>query len=634
METNSKRKAGFNISNWGGELLWFFLAGLLIFPILRFGLSNDEGLFAVQAQRVLSGELPVTDFATAYMGGNSFIFAGLFKLFGESFYSLRIGFLLTVMGIAAITFHLAKQVLKEKRWAHIATLFGLSISITFYPYVGAGWYALLFSLCSFSAFLHALDKEHADPAQRNLFIASGFLAGLCLLTKQTIALYTGFPMLIILTLYHLNNTTEPTEKSDTPIVKIGLALLLILPVFYLFYIFQNRLSPSNLIHFILPNVMISVLVKKQFFSKQKATANGILKSFAWIVLGGIVPIIFYIMPYLLNGKLTQLLQASFSSPSTYLSLYDVPFHSQALGNITIAYFLITAIACSRQWFAGICFLLMFALFSYNIIFVNYRGFMQGSMAVLTQGSFILAMVLTIVLSIKSFKKNSSTLNKPVIYLFIYSLWMLVNIYPVYMYPYYGFCIIPLVIVFVAGAQHLWQKETILPLAKVLICLPIVFYTIFGYLHLYRIIDFTQETIILNPFEQFSKSIDNPKFNVRVQQNIYQSTREMMRFINTHIANKTDLYFLGNQGAEFYFLTDLVNPTPYEFHQHSLSTDGQPIIDALEKHQTQFVVIPLQKQSTQPENDFALQEKLKAYVDTHYRDYQTISHYKILKRTTL
>ena len=103
---------------------------------------------------------------------------------------------------------------------------------------------------------------------------------------------------------------------------------------------------------------------------------------------------------------------------------------------------------------------------------------------------------------------------------------------------------------------------------------------------------------------------------------------MLDFIESNVNQPYDIYFMGNQGAEYYLLTGQKNPTAYDFHQFSLHGNGSDIITDLEQHQTTYIAISLNQQSTQDPILFGLQPKLLAYLNEHFTPLKKVSHYQV------
>lgn len=157
----------------------------LNYPVL----NSDEGTIGIMARHIAyRGEWPIFFYGQNYMGGlEAYIGAVLFRLFGASLFSLRLGLVL-MFGLFLISTYLLTSLLYSKGWALISlVLLGAGSSFVLSRQLSAiGGYpeTLLFGSMAFllSSAL-ALSYQPGSPLDRRgwrytVYIGWGFVVGL------------------------------------------------------------------------------------------------------------------------------------------------------------------------------------------------------------------------------------------------------------------------------------------------------------------------------------------------------------------------------------------------------------------------------------------------------------------------
>lgn len=171
--------------------------------LLRGPSYGDEGFVAEAARRIFRGEVPYRDFFNGVTPGSYYFYALLFKLFGSSFFALRLGVVLT-----------AGMILLGVWWA--LRCFGMRTFVPFVMaaaylayYAGPYWFVASYhwlsaALCLLS--LGLLLGERDDPARCWKIAAAGGLATLVAFTLQ----HKGVLWILAVTIALL--TLRPEER--------------------------------------------------------------------------------------------------------------------------------------------------------------------------------------------------------------------------------------------------------------------------------------------------------------------------------------------------------------------------------------------------------------------------------------
>ena len=218
-------------------LLILALQIVLRIPFLQEPLERDEGAYAYIAQRMLAGELPYRDYFDHKPPAIYFIYAGMFKLFGDSQASIRI-FTLVFSLVATLSVFMLGYLL----WGGIGGLLSTLIYALFSggPYIqgtsaNTETFMVLPMVLALSCFLVSIRKN----VQREwiwLFLA-GLFSGLAIMIKQVAVL--NFLVLFGFVLY---GAVKPYGKFQSAVVRKFLCLILgfmIFPLFFILYFWSK-----------------------------------------------------------------------------------------------------------------------------------------------------------------------------------------------------------------------------------------------------------------------------------------------------------------------------------------------------------------------------------------------------------
>jgi 4-amino-4-deoxy-L-arabinose transferase-like glycosyltransferase len=166
--------------------------------------NSDEAIVALMARHILQGERPVFFYGQAYMGSlDAFLVAGLFALFGEQVWGIRLVQGLLYLGVLATTAWLGKNAFGSWKTGTLAALLLAipSVNVTLYTTASLGGYgeALLIGnlslLCGLSVSRSLSERD--SPGPFGIWLLLGFLSGLGLWAFSLVLVYT-LPLVIYL----------------------------------------------------------------------------------------------------------------------------------------------------------------------------------------------------------------------------------------------------------------------------------------------------------------------------------------------------------------------------------------------------------------------------------------------------
>lgn len=623
-------------SGAAGPALWAVLAALMYVPLLKTGLSNDEGLFAVQAERILSGQIPHRDFAITYIGGNVLWVAFMFLLLGKSILALRLGVMIMLMICSAALYYLARQ-LVPPRWAHAALFMILPVTFSFYPFSSASWDALAFSLLAFSALIHGFRHagfQHGKRLVAWLFI-SGVCTGISLLMKHTIALYTGFAVFVILLFFVRWQPGEKERGSGAPggwWEMAGKALIgagtLLIPA-YLFYITQGHLTPGVLVMVIAPPLVILWIAVNGARQHRQSIRFGLWGR--WItayIAGSVLVFGFYLLPFLFHHAADDLLyRVLIVQPGIHLGLLfrQYPLHPVALAMIGLALSGGWLLGRKRPlgWLLAGAALLVFWITTAS----SFSNLILGTLAMLMQVPLWTLLVGGLLFFRRGPLAESDRLPAMV---WIYGAMMMIGTYPLFLYPYFSFSATPLLLLAVY-LLYRWHRTHPGYAPKAVAAVFLAYWGIFGLINLYGMLSLYSRALYWPPLSEHTGHIRYPKGELWLEKAHYRRLSSWLAFVERFSKRPDDFYILGDLGMMVYFLTDRQNPAPYDYHMHSLAGDGSDIAAALEEHRTTYILWIGLQQSHMLDERFKVQPKLARYIHTHYRPFVRLEGADVYRR---
>ena len=613
-----------------GLLLLIFL---FCWPMLRVDIGDDEGLLAVEAQRLLHGGLPNLDFACPYLGATVFYNALWFVLLGQSIFAMRVGLVLLFAVFIVALYFMCKR-LMSGAWIWLTVVFVLSLTIPLYPLLGANWNAMIAGFLAFLAALRAIESAESTGKQSGcrMFLA-GVLAALAMLFKQTAGLYAGFAVFILLAMNIIqpfsslsNDETPPALPSwYFPLGQGLLALGTLIIMTYLFFITAPHESPQVFLIFVFPVLAILVGNARLLWIFRQRDPNSFsqrtsrfTQHMLCLLAGGLAMFAIYLVSYLLKGGLTDFIQNGFlSRPAFFLKLFYQDY-LLAIEPVTliILSLLFLGLALLNRFRIPAVFLLLAAgaLTLRNMTGLSYDTLHAQWYTLFSElPLFILVTGLCFYNVLWRYLSQPKPVNPKdwlALALFALGTLMFTNVYPVFAYPYVG-CNVAFLVLFLGYMAYRffndkprWQKS--------ILGIFTAYWFVFGILHLYRYDGSPLPGFIRDPFSQFSAY--SPKIGLRVRPSYMEEIQPIVRYIQTHSTRPDDMFILSDRAPGFYFWTDHINPTRYNYYFFSLTGDNTDIIADLEKHRVRFLLV----EDPNPRLMFGINPNLLSYLRSHYK----------------
>ena len=187
-----QRESRLNGLGWLALPALFAIGALLLFLPIKFPLNPyDEGLALVNGLRILRGDVPFRDYWAIYPPGQSYVLAALFRVAGSTVMVERVYDTIVRIALAIVVYFVSAKMLPYPRWAVVPFLCAVVLlaAATFYGY--AVFPALLFS---FLAVL--LCYRYLETRRRGWLFAAGLSAGVTLLFRIDLGVYTGLAMAV------------------------------------------------------------------------------------------------------------------------------------------------------------------------------------------------------------------------------------------------------------------------------------------------------------------------------------------------------------------------------------------------------------------------------------------------------
>lgn len=212
----------------GITILWFF-RGYFLAPEGWGRLAPDEAQRAWHALRVTNGEIPYRDFWVQYTPFSFYWHALLFKIFGPSLHSIRIGLFVCGSLLLLLLFSITRKLAGGFSPVLAMTLF-VSFGILCYNSGYPAWYAMAFSMGSLALLLRSRPNKFST-------VLAGMLAGMAVLTKVNIGVFSFLAFMVVLS-SHL-----------TTVYRIGISSMCFIAVSWLL---RGVPSATSIPQFLLP----------------------------------------------------------------------------------------------------------------------------------------------------------------------------------------------------------------------------------------------------------------------------------------------------------------------------------------------------------------------------------------------
>jgi hypothetical protein len=326
--TTAPEKAPFSLAT----LLVFFAVwiacGLYVAANLRRGwVPHDEGTYATCAERVLRGELPHRDFHDLYGGGLTMLHAAAFRVFGVGLFPIReVLFVFCLASIPAI-FWIARR-FTNPLTAGAVTLLACAWGVPNYSAAEPSWYNLFFTIFGTAALL-----RYTETNSRWWIFAAGLSAGLSILAKITGLYFLAGALLFFI----YREQVQP--KATPPDLRPGWSryrLFVVLGLFLFLALLTRTIQDTvpYLYHFVLPGAALAMFL---MLNEVRAPAAQDASRFLVLVrmllplgVGLMLPIVVFLVPYILSGSVKTVLRGWFILPLKHISFTVVRPHGEIL----------------------------------------------------------------------------------------------------------------------------------------------------------------------------------------------------------------------------------------------------------------------------------------------------------------
>ncbi len=330
------------LTSWRVILLvvWALSATYSFHYLSRGWIPHDEGTLGLSAELVLAGELPHRDFDVGYTGGLSFLHALAFKSLGTNLMSPRLVLFAVFLLWIPTVYYIASR-FTGPLLAGLTVLLAAAWSLPNYSAAMPSWYNLFLAVFGVAALFRYLETE-----RRRWLLVAGVLGGMSFLFKM-IGLYYVAGVLLFLA-YHEQVLARRTlaasrEGGRNYLYLIAFGLLLFIGL--LAAVVRLRPNVEAVIHFVLPGAAIVALLLAGEHAEPRGRLQqrvaGLVRLAAPFGLGVLIPIVVFLIPYVLTDSLAALADDLFGAPAsqTAFASRDMPgLHTFAAALPVVALF--------------------------------------------------------------------------------------------------------------------------------------------------------------------------------------------------------------------------------------------------------------------------------------------------------
>ena len=306
--------------------LWVLCAGYLAPRLSRGWVPHDEGTIGVSAERVMAGELPHRDFDDTYTGGLNYINAAAFSLFGKNLVAPRILLLAAFLLMLPAFYYAATRFVSPLPAAGM-TLLAVVWSLPNYIAALPSWYNLIFAVLGTAAMLRYLESERT-----RWLVVAGVCGGLSFLIKLVGIYYVAAVLLALA--YREQQSARAAEPGGSgtrrwvyPVAVAGGLVLFVLALVALIWPSRSLLA---VFHFVVPSAAVAIIIGD---GELRLAGHGRPASQRFAALarlcvpflaGVLLPVIVFLIPYLISDSLGDLVRGVFITPSRRLASASWP----------------------------------------------------------------------------------------------------------------------------------------------------------------------------------------------------------------------------------------------------------------------------------------------------------------------
>ncbi len=312
--------------------VWLICSAYVATNLRRGWVPHDEGTYASCAQHVLRGELPHRDFFDLYGGGLAILHAAAFRILGINLFSMRIVLFVFFLASVPATFWIARRFVNPLT-AGAVTLLACAWGVPNYSAPEPSWYNLFFAIFGTAALL-----KHIETNSRRWLFVSGLCAGLSILVKITGLYFVAGALLFFV----FREQAQGRPQRDAARGTRRYTLFIIASLFLFVGVLTRAIQDTVpfIYHFVLPGACLAMfLLLKEV--RLPARPDGPRFIFLGRMLmpfgaGLILPIVVFLVPYILSGSVPALLRGWFVQPLGHLSFFVLRPHGEVLPVLLLA----------------------------------------------------------------------------------------------------------------------------------------------------------------------------------------------------------------------------------------------------------------------------------------------------------
>lgn len=359
-------------------LVTLSLAYLVAF-VPRGWVPHDEGMIGQSAERVLAGAVPHVDYQEPYTGGLAWLHAAVFRLAGVNLLHPR-WLLFAGAAIAQLLTYLILRRYVGPIGAAVGAWVALGWSFPNYFAALPSWWVLVWALACVWAFI-----RYVETGSLRYAAAAGLAAGVSILIKQT-----GLYVLVALVMALLYGGCREQETRRWWPGRILFASVAVAGLGLAFVILTARLGLAELLYLFLPIAACSRVLLTADGRRPFPGVREVLLAPLTALASAVVPLLFFIAPYLVDGQFGTLVDglfvlpqkrvqfASFDMPPAYWILAGSPLVAMVMPFPTLARApaRVNPKIIVALWLLG-AFLVTASLYqaaSYQLIWQSARGF--------------------------------------------------------------------------------------------------------------------------------------------------------------------------------------------------------------------------------------------------------------------
>jgi hypothetical protein len=289
------------------------LSALYFGSILRRGWDpEDDGTLGQSAERVLRNELPHRDFHDPYTGGQAFLNAAVFKVFGVNLFALRVVLFVVYLAWVPAVFSIAREFLAP--WPSVgATLVAVAWSVPNFTTPMPSWFNMFFATFG----VLALAKYIRNPSVRWL-ILGGLCGGISFLFKSVALYYIAGAILFFVYREQDLSRGAPGTLRRTPGYLAFLVACLGIFLVALLRLIGAIATSTHYFHFFLPALAVTTLLIWR--ERSDSALSGWLRFKSLVVMvapflaAAAMPILLFALYYARQHAMASLRDGLFAAP--------------------------------------------------------------------------------------------------------------------------------------------------------------------------------------------------------------------------------------------------------------------------------------------------------------------------------